>query len=424
MANNCTKSNVALTALALYLLMLPALGQAHFPALFGKKFIRAEPVQQAEHPPSPTLQATPMDKADADAFRQQLAEQESLGGPYTEAVTDPLTSLARYHEDRGDYLEAEALYKRALHIVRVNDGLNSERQIPLVRDLLDLYLAAGDLQALDDRYDYFFRVYGSGQPPYTTLRKRASLEYLRWQRAAHSSGLDGYSNKRLVDMYQLNKQMLKTAAETPDVEQTWRHELVLSQIRNLYLLLGIPFYSGSTPQNDDQINVLQKLSLLKRIGFATGRNLLQDLIAQSEHLDPVARASLHLELGDWHQWNEHRPNADKEYAQVEQILLEAGEQDLLDQWLGAPVELPANDAFRQPRPPPGDASPVVATIHFDISARGHLSNVEASTQHSEDKAIGWRIKRMLKETHFRPRFAAGEAQATEQVTRQYQMVKH
>ena len=47
--------------------------------------------------------------------------------------------------------------------------------------------AVGDLEALDDRYYYFFRLYRSEQPPCTALRKRASLGYLRWQRAAHCS---------------------------------------------------------------------------------------------------------------------------------------------------------------------------------------------------------------------------------------------
>lgn len=419
---NCTGSKAALTFLGLYLLMFPALCQAHFPALYAKEFVRAEPARPDDPTNSPAAPAAPMDKAEADAYKQQMEVLELLDGPYAKALTDPLSSLGRYHQDRGDYLEAEDLYKRALHIMRVNDGLNSERQIPLVRDLMNLYRAAGDLQALDDRYRYFFMLHGRGQPPYTPLRRRASLEYLRWQRAAHSSGLDAGSDKRLVETYLLTKRMLKSMAETPNVEPSWQRELGLSQIRNLYLLLGSNFPGASSGRSEFEVHVQQQMSILQRTGYATGRNLLQDLIEQSPQLDPVGRASLHLELGDWHQWNEHLHHADEEYVKVEQILLEADELDLLDQWLGAPVELPANDAFQLPDLLPRDVRPAVATVQYNISAKGHLSKVEVSTQDPEDAPVGWRIKRMLKETHFRPRFVAGQAEPVEQLTRQYQLV--
>lgn len=409
--------------------MLPTPGQAHFPALYGKVFIRSDQAQQDERPHPPTVPPVPMDEADADAYEQQVKAQELLDGPYAETLAESLSSLGHYHRDRGDYRKAEDLYLRALHVVRVNDGLYSERQIPLMRDLLNLYRATGDLKALDDRYDNFFRLYGSGQPPYTALRKQASLEYLRWQRAAHCSGLDGSSNRRLVDLYQLNKRMLESVAQTPNVDQSWHRELVLNQIRNLYLLLGsnslpgVGFSAGSSGQTDPSVIVQQQMLNLQRTGFPIGRNLLQDLIAQSLQLAPIERASLHLELGDWYQWNEVLRGADEEYVKVEQILLEAGEQDLLDQWLGAPVELPANDAFRQPNPRPSDAKPVVATVRYDISAKGHLSNVEVSTKEPEDAAVGLRIKRMLKGTHFRPRFVSGHAEPMEKLTRQYQLVE-
>ena len=404
-------------------LMIPTTGTAHFPALYGKEFIRLEPALPDEHSKKPTPPAAPMDESDADSFRQQLEAQELLGGPYTDALAESLSGLGRYHLGRGDYRESEALYKRALHIVRVNDGLYSPRQIPLVRDLLNLHRLTGDLEALDDRYHYFFRLYGSGQPPYTALRRQASLEYLRWQREAHSSGFDGHSNKRLVKLYQVNKRILETVAQTPNVEKTWQRELVLSQIRNLYLLLGSDYSGGSSGQSDTEAHVQQKMFFLQSTGVAKGSNLLKDLIAQSSQLDRIALAGLHLELGDWYQWNELLRRADGEYAKVERILLDAGETDLLDQWLGVPIELPDNDAFQHPGQLSTGVNPVVATIHFDISARGRLSNVEVSTKAAEDAPIGWHIKRMLKDTHFRPRFVSGHAEPVEKLTRQYRLVQ-
>ena len=420
--NHYTRSKVAFLFLMIWLLMNPSLIQAHFPALYGKEFVRSEQALQDEQPSKPKTPLAPMDKTDADAYQQQMEAQELQDGPFADALVESLSSLGRYHRDRGDYRKAEDLYKRALHIVRVNDGLYSERQVPLVRDLLNLHRTTGDLEALDDRYHYFFRLYGSGQPPYTAVRKRAILEYLRWQRAAHSSGLDGARNKRVVKLYQINEQMLETVAQMPKLEKSWQRELVLSQIRNLYLLLGSNSSVNSSVSGGIDAHLQQKMLLLQRTGLATGSNLLKDLIAQSAQLDPIELAGLHLELGDWYQWNELLRRADGEYAIVEQILMDAGETVLLNQWLGEPVELPDNDAFRLPGLRSDDAKPVVVTVRYDISAKGYLSNVEVSTQEPGDASVGSRIKRMLRESHFRPRFVAGHAEPMENLTRQYHLV--
>ena len=134
------------------------------------------------------------------AFQLQMDEFESKDGPYADGLAEPLLGLGRHYARRGDYEQALQLYRRALHIVRLNDGLYSKRQVPVVRELLDTVRLSGDLQALDDRYDYFFRLYGRGQAPYTDIRVRAALEYLRWQREALRLGIDNNGNRRLYDL--------------------------------------------------------------------------------------------------------------------------------------------------------------------------------------------------------------------------------
>ena len=198
---------------------------AETPALYGQEYYRLGQSWEDGHPrrlPRSLQRGLPRslpeprrDNSDGDesAYIQQLQLQELSAGPYSDALAEPLASLGRHYRERGEYGEALGYYRRALHIVRVNDGLYSERQIPLVRDLLDTYRLAGDLQELDERYEYFFRLYGNGEPPYTELRLRASLEFLRWQREALRIDLDGDGKNRLLKLYQLNEHILETANE-------------------------------------------------------------------------------------------------------------------------------------------------------------------------------------------------------------------
>ena len=127
-------------------------------APYGEHFVRVGKTWADAAPPLRSPEAVPQLDVDRDVYERRLTQVESAGGPYSDGLTEPLLGLARYHRGQGELETALALYQRALHLLRVNDGLYSERQIPLVREQLQLYREAGDFKALDQRYDYFFRL--------------------------------------------------------------------------------------------------------------------------------------------------------------------------------------------------------------------------------------------------------------------------
>ncbi len=371
---------------------------------------------------------------DESAYIQQLHLQEISAGPYSDALAEPLASLGRHYRERGKYGEALGYYRRALHIVRVNDGLYSERQIPLVRDLLDTYRLAGDLQELDDRYEYFFRLYGNGEPPYTELRLRAALEFLRWQREALRIELDGDGKNRLLKLYQLNEHILETAALATEVTPTWYGQLVLSQIRNLYLLqaeIELPdeqatFRSSNSIQPGQGYGVdhnIQRLAGIQRTSAARGRALLEEWIVRTQTSGSSADiAGIHLELGDWQQWNGNFHSAKLAYVKVIELLERSGDKQLLEQWLGSPAELPANGAFWQPNSLETEGRRVVLAAQFDVSARGRVRSNQVSALHPEAEAFAARMRRKLSATRFRPRFVNGEPEAVDGISRKYELL--
>jgi tetratricopeptide (TPR) repeat protein len=407
---------------------------AELPALYGQEYVRFGQSSEDGGPRSLPAPREEYSDDDESAYLERLQIQELSGGPYSDALAEPLSGLGRYYRDQGNYKEALGLYKRALHVVRVNDGLYSERQIPLVRALLETYRLAGEMQALDERYDYFFRLYGNGQPPFTPLRMRASLEYLRWQREAFGLGLDGGRKSRLVEMYRLNERILKSAAQSTVVSQDSYRRLVLSQIRNLYLLQSeieppeeefISLLSRSIQPNQgrDGMDInQQRLESIRQRSAARGRSLLQELIARIASSGEAAElASIHLELGDWQQWNGNSHSARQEYSRVIDILEDSGDSQLLEQWLGSPAELPVNAAFWQPDRLEQDAGRVVLSAEYDVSARGKARNIRVWAAKPEDEVFASRLRRKLSATRFRPRFATGEAEAVERVSRQYEL---
>jgi hypothetical protein len=419
----------------LYVLVMPAQAAlAGKPTPYGEYFVRLG----QSWPDAGSVAAWPEPgpgsaKRESASYQRQLSRLEDEGGPYADGLAEPLADLARLYRSSGDIQLAQQTYRRALHIVRINEGLYSERQVPILKALFETYRMTGDMATLDARYDYFFRLYGSGQPPYTPVRMGAALEYLRWQREALRLGLDGRDTERLLTLYALNEQMLQGAATDPNVEFTSYRALALSQLRNLYLLqeryeprvepIGPAASTGMPGAWDDDEDVGQRrLETLQRNALARGRTLMEELISRTPPGQLEALAGAWLELADWNQWNDRHQDALVAYSQVVKLLQEAGRAQLLQQWLGQPVELPANGAFWQPRPLPPGAEPIVVQASYDVSASGRASNVEVAALASEDDRKASRVRRNLAQTRFRPRIVNGEPEAQMHLSRDYEVL--
>ncbi len=404
------------------------------PTAYGQQFVAVGRDWQDAAPPPVEVSSSSLSAADRKAFEVELDAVESSQGPYADGLAEPLLGLARYHRGQGELDASLASYRRALHLVRINDGLYSERQVPVVRELLQVFRDAGDLAALDDRYDYFFRLYGSGQPPYTDVRMQATLEYLRWQREAFRSELDAGNDRRLLDLYDLNRQVLEAVESDLSVEPQVKIELVISQLRNLYLLLDrikpptdvfygpgggrqVSGYAGGNFQDFNRT----RLETLRSTAVSRGRTLISSLLDEQPGIAVRERARLHLELGDWYQWNDIRHSAFDHYRSAFELLAGDADEEQLGEWFGRPVELPDNGAFWQPPHPRDSEDSGLVLASFRVNARGRARDVESHEAGGEDAAYASRLRRALRNTRFRPRFEDGEAVDSRVVKRQYRV---
>jgi hypothetical protein len=378
------------------------------------------PLAEAREAPPPAV---------LEALRERLAALEAEGGPYAGGLEEPLASLGRALAARGRYGEAVAAYRRALHVLRVNEGLYGEAQKPLLAALLGIYRAAGDFATLDEQYPWFYRVYGNGQPPLTGLRLEAALAYQRWQREALRREL-GNGTRRLLDLVDDGAELLERAAADPKAGWAARRDLALSQLRNLYLLeerVAPPpeDYPGLREPDPFQRNELftgdpqeDRLQALRRTAQADGRRLLEELAAAAP--DPEARAGVLVALGDWQQWHGREGAARKAWEQAIGALQRAGRGERVAALFGEPRELPDNGVFWQPPAAAADALRPVVAARFTVSERGHAREVEAEVVSGRDSAwIG--VARALRRLRFRPAFVDGAPVATAGIERFYEV---
>lgn len=399
------------------------------PEPYGREFVRLD--DSLPGGTAPPAADPAVSHAETPQYREQLKSAELEQGPYADALAEPLAALARGHRQAGDYGAALDTYRRALHIVRVNDGLYSERQIPLLREMLVTYRESGDLEGLDARYDYFFRVYGMGRPPYTALRLRAALEYLRWQREALLLALPGNRQRHILDLIALNGSLVEAVMADVDAPFSWKRDLVLSQLANLYLLQDqfepsiseVGLFRGRElvdPQPLVESLDDQRMETALRTAYVKGRVLLEELQAGMPGQDVVERASLTLALADWHHWNGSRERAAQAYAEVVSALQQSGDTAKLEAWLGEPVELPDNGAFLLPAASREPAEQV--QVRFDVTEDGRVRGIETLSSGGETGAELGSFRRRLAATLFRPRWSSGEPSAVRGLQRNYQLL--
>ena len=83
-------------------------------------------------------------------LEREIQVIESREGTNSAQLIDPLSSLGSIYQEAGEHLLAAAAIERARHIVRVNAGLYSLEQAPLLRQLIQSADAVGAIETAWD----------------------------------------------------------------------------------------------------------------------------------------------------------------------------------------------------------------------------------------------------------------------------------
>ncbi len=398
---------------------------AHLPEHYGREYIRLPetPGGAPTTPPTPELSRPAPDPSE---YEEQLDAVEQVSGPYAAGKTDPLLGMGHYYIRRGNAEKALGAYRQALHSVRINDGLYSEHQIPILREIMKVYREVGDFQALDETYQYYYRLRDIDAMPHTQEWLESGLEYLAWERALYASRSVANQRAPLMRAYRANKNMLESLQPSTTEELDWHFQLCLSHMLNFYLIMGGEPLAMSVSLNSregpavDAVN--REYAFIQKTALGKGKKLLQACIETARASPVTVLAALHLELGDWHQWNEQLKNAGEQYSLVVKLLRTAGEDHLLMQWLDEPRELPSKSDLWAVQQHALTSDRVVVEALYDVTSRGDVRHIEVSVADEEKAWQAWRIKRMLRDTHFRPRYSQGVAEGVEKLSRRYMLV--
>jgi len=390
------------------------------PVPYGREYIRAAVIAS----PAPRVL---LSAPEAEAYQQRIKHLEWQGGPYGMDLAEGLLDAANYFEDRGDLEQAATLLRRAVHVTRVNEGLYSALQLPLLQRLFLNAMAIEDINGADELQAWIYNVHREQYLPASRDYVAASIAYSHWQirywllREEPGEPDELYQIWRLLNDQQADEGQLALPLDL-------HADLVAAQLRLLYLIgvaelgldpeaelmLGRSYVRQQATPDATRSHIFY----LRKTAFSIGKQKLDELFERAASVDDKLRqAGVAKQQGDWNLWHSSQRAARKHYAESWRLLVQAGREPLAQAWYQQPVELPAEEQlFSGQRKIAMDESTRRVSARFNVSPRGRLEQIETAVD-GDNQEQDYRLYRWLRQSRMRPRQIAGVPVATEGVQR-------
>lgn len=416
----------------------------------------------------------------ADRERVLLAAiQESVArdGPNSASLLEPLTALTLFYREQGDESAAAVTIERARHVVRVNNGLHTLEQVPLIEQLMRIetargnHTAAWDLEqdllrlvrrypedlrtvpvlreAADRQMEVLARYLDGEKPPQLYLgcyyeapncdsgsRKGVLRGMVADAQRSYAEAIAVLLRNELYDSDELRTLEIALLrgvdlVRTPDYDahtlglggnpmlEPWRSRAApLVELARWEL----PYFGTSSPEA-----VEARRHETKRFHIADtyfrGRQSLQRLYAYDvAGARPLVRqAERIVQMADWELLHANHGQAVDTYGQVRAALQDAGVAVASIDRLFLP-EVPVVLPAFQPNPlapATSKAAKGYIDVEFEISKYGRGRAVELVDAANTTKAEQHELVRLISHSRFRPRPTGGEFDSSSRVSLRY-----
>lgn len=358
-----------------------------------------------------------------------VATTETAGGAWDVSLVEQLAALGELQQAQGDHLAALQSLDRAMHVSRINSGLHTTDQIPIVEDMIKSYTTLGQWSDADLYHDYLFyiqqRAYGPTDPRIIPVLEKMG----RWNMQAFNIGLGEALGIRLSTA----QLMFNAAARLVEFHFGKDDERFVPYLNNV---VQTSYQISRNPQLLNQVDntefrtsqellaqLLNERYSTEPAGFSAGEEALREIVTHYEQGDDVSLLAEALtNLADWYLVYEQRRRAGEVYQIAWNLLAELeGGEAMREKLFGTVVPIPVID--RQPRrlgrgssQGEGRAALQVdyADLMFTVTRNGSVRSVQVLSDENEDNIIRiGSVSRTMRDLTFRPILEDGVPVTTE-----------
>ncbi len=365
-----------------------------------------------------------------DDYLDAISELEQRHGPYHVDLSQYLTGLGINYQARGKHEQAAEVFRRAMHVSRISEGLYSLNQAPILERLIESNVASGDWEAASESHQYLYwlhrRNFGADDPRMLPIITKLS----NWHLNAYALDVGAGLFQHLINAHNLYSMAVNI------IDQTYGQ----NDIRLVGALRGLTVsnyylatYQTSTAKQADfnsgygsaKANADEKARLDQYIlnSYSSGKRAIsriRHVYASNPDAANTAEIKAQIQLADWNLLFNRWHTAIDMYQKAYDTLAASPEGAVTTkEYFGRPVALPDLPLLKGNLDTTNDAKEYV-TVSFDVTQHGRARNVEILEANPEDSVRNRsRVRKALKVAKFRPRFENGAPITTEKITHRY-----
>jgi tetratricopeptide (TPR) repeat protein len=347
------------------------------------------------------LEAEEFDEA-ASWLTRRLEEIEATSHRFNPDLVRPLTLLGDAEAGIGNYDQALEHYQRALHLSRINGGLNTPDQVEIVYREANAMKALGAFQEANDREEYAYHILSRAHDPTDEALLPGIYHLARWYERTSNVFAARALYEQAAQIIEANEK-LDTAAAIPalhGIAKTYRMERFP------------PLYASQNDPHENSVVVsrTQRQSVSVN-SFSTGESALQRIVRIRQAQQPVNRialASSVLDLADWYTLFDKTDRASALYGHAWELMSEVEDFDVASYF--AEPELLYFPAPDNPSPPPpekrGERSTGYVEVAFNVTDDGYVRNLDTVASQPEG-LMDFRVRKSLRIARYRPMLVDG-----------------
>ena len=375
----------------------------------------------------PALEASDNSPIGSEETRQYLTDLEqaiyrveSEFNAYDPAIAELSEDLASRLIQIGQYDDALVAYRRALHVLRINEGLDSERQIPILEQIVETHYRSGDQESAGKALDRLSFVYdqnfGVSDPQLVpNLVARGN-----WHLNASSYSSANTTLKHLQEAYNAYSRVafITSAHGLPYDSEVYN---VLSTTVYRIALHGQVFRPDQTSRFDVRSRTSLRESLAREqqntgnTAYRRGKIQLKNALAHANASgNPEHKIKALVQIGDWEQLFRKRFSAKQYYLEAYSYLAQLTDDSELHAFFDQPQILPDYDSVDR-LVEPASAKTASIQVSLGVSPWGVPKNVKLITDPDQAEQalprnlVAERVAvRRTSSAVYRPRIVDGE----------------
>lgn len=363
-----------------------------------------------------------------EEYRKAIVLIEDEYGVYDGRLPKQLMGLGLAYQSQGEHQTAIGSFKRAIHVSRINDGLHSLKQVPMLSRLVDSYVETRDWKNANDKQHILYQLkrrnYGDQNPKLLgPLSKMVEWHLSAYQRGSNMT--------HLLRAWELNKHAISIIETNYGPEDMQLSEALFRQALTSYHLASLQMSASSPsssvgqghqrsinmtapnlPEQDERLHSMLspyrdgKTALLRRV----------NIYKKNPEVSADNRAEALVHLGDWYFYFNKRESAIRTYREAVAVLEENDDtRSHIEQVFGKPHALTFEVSDERPEQDQDENKQQgYVEASFNITPAGRARNIKILDS-NPPKMMDSIVQKSIKATRYRPRIIDGKPVLTKGV---------